>query len=136
MPFKLNNKAFAAEDSGYILLEPSIKAPAGFDTASETPTTLSDYISSVYVILFVAVMLLAVIAAIVYGTEYMFTNVYALKINAREKIMKVVWGIGIALISWLIINQINPDLAGNITNGNILLSGLKDFFTITPAVTN
>ena len=112
MAFNLINQAWAQE--GYVLLEQSVTVPAGINKASGTPTTLTEYIQSAYVILFIAVMLAAVIALVIYGAQYMFSNVYALKINAKERIMKVAWGVGIALVSWLILDQINPDLASKL----------------------
>ncbi|MFA6476341.1 MAG: hypothetical protein WCV68_02885 [Candidatus Paceibacterota bacterium] len=113
MPSNQNPILAQAADpaKGYVLLEQSVTVPAGINKASGTPTTLTEYIQSVYVILFIAVMLAAVIALVIYGAQYMFSNVYSLKINAKERIIKVAWGVGIALVSWLILDQINPDLA-------------------------
>jgi hypothetical protein len=118
MPFNQDINPILAQATeptkGYVLLEQSVTVPAGINKASGTPTTLTEYIQSAYVILFIAVMLAAVIALIVYGAQYMFSNVYSLKINAKERIMKVAWGVGIALVSWLMLDQINPDLASKL----------------------
>lgn len=63
----------------------------------------------------------------------MMSDVLSLKANAKKRIGGVFIGIGILLFSWLLLNQINPDLASNIegknpdgTNVNIIFGGLRD----------
>ena len=130
----LKNTHLAVEgeaDSGYVLLEPSITEPSGIE-ASGTPISLSDYISSVYVVFFVIVIISAIITLVYFGFAYMTSDIISLKSNAKKRITSVLIGLGILLFSWILLNQINPDLASNLggtsTDGyeNVIFSGLKN----------
>lgn len=112
-----NNPILAASgDSAgsYVLLEPSILAPSELNPQSAGPTTFTDYIQGVYVVFFIVVMVSAIIMLVYYGTTYMFSVKTDYKAAAKKRLMNIFWGLLIAFLSWLVLNQINPSLAKNL----------------------
>ena len=119
MVTNLNNPilAKAAGDSAgsYVLLEPSILEPSELSPQNtDQVVTFTDYIQGLYVIFFIVVMVSAIIMLVYYGTAYMFSVKTDYKTAAKKRLTNILWGVFIAFISWLILNQINPCLAGNL----------------------
>ena len=96
--------------NGYVLLEPSVLDPGNLTPTGGTPVTLSDYAQGAYVILFIAVIISAIVMLMYYGIAYMLSDVASFKATAQKRLLNILWGLGIALLSWLILKQINPDL--------------------------
>lgn len=96
-----------AQQATYTLLQP-LEVP-GQGTV-ETTADLNSYLNlAVKVILGVAGVL-AVIMIMIGGIQYLSTDAIGGKSEGREKISGALWGIAIALVSWIILNTINPDL--------------------------
>jgi len=113
----LNNPILAqgGNTANYVLLEPSILEPGELNPRNaDKPVTFTDYVQGLYVIFFIAVMVSAVIMLVYYGTTYMFSVKTDYKTAAKKRLMNILWGIFIAFLSWLILNQINPDLASGL----------------------
>jgi hypothetical protein len=53
---------------------------------------------------------LAVIMIVWGGAEVMLSEGPWGKLNGKEKIWNAIWGLGLALVSWLILYTINPDI--------------------------
>lgn len=115
MSIHKNNNLLA--QAGYTLLEPSVIQPDP-STASNQPIGLGDYLKGAYVTLFVVVITVAIVSLVYYGLTYMLSDVSNLKGEAKNRINKVFIGLGIALISFILLNEINPDLL-NIDLGRI-----------------
>lgn len=96
-------------EAGYTLLEPSVIQPNP-STAKDTPINLSDYLKGAYVTLFAVVITAAIVSLVYYGLTYMLSDVSNLKGEAKSRMTKVFIGIGIALISFILLNEVNPDL--------------------------
>ncbi len=119
MAINLNNPILAQTTGGsagsYVLLEPSILAPSELNPQNTNQVvTFTDYIQGLYVIFFIAVMVSAIIMLVYYGTTYMFSVKTDYKAAAKKRLTNILWGVFIAFISWLVLNQINPDLANNL----------------------
>lgn len=109
MPIYKNNNLIA--QAGYTLLEPSVIRPnPNPEEAKDTPISLADYLQGAYVALFVVVIVAAIVSLVYYGFTYMLSDVSNLKGEAKSRMTKVFIGLGIALISFVLLNEVNPDL--------------------------
>ncbi len=124
-----NNSNLLAATAGYTLLEPSVVQPDP-SKASGTPISLSLYLKGAYVTMFIVVIIGAILVMVYYGIGYMMSDVASFKGTAKSRLTKVFIGIGIAILSFILLNQINPDLAGNLgkNSNNIILNGLNSLF--------
>lgn len=105
---QLNNKLLAAAD-GYTLLEPSVAYPTT-NTYPEGTTNLTTYLQGAYITMFVVVIIAAIVTLVYFGLGYMLSDTYNFKSDAKQRMTKVFIGIGIALLSYILLKEINPDL--------------------------
>lgn len=129
-----NQPQLLAEATGYTLLEPSIVQPNPA-SASGTPTNISQYLNGAYITMFIIVIVGAVITLVYYGIGYMMSDVTSFKTDAKRRLWNVFIGIAIALLSFILLNEINPDLL------KIELSRVRPVVntvqsTVAPAVNN
>jgi len=100
--------------SCYTPLEPN--AFAGFNTTSPTGNSLADFLGNVFSFGIAAAVVLALIMIIWGGIEYMTTDSWQNKDDGKKRIQDALLGLGLALISYLILFTINPclvDFMGN-----------------------
>ena len=113
LPFKF---AFA---DGY---QPLAQIPALGNNID--PTNLSTYLQHLFEIGIGVAAGLAVIMIVVGGIEYMSTDAIGGKEEGKERITSALWGLLLALASWLILNTINPALLNmNLQVGGDTTSG-------------
>lgn len=95
-------------NNGYQLLEPSII----INNNNQQPENygLKEYLQTAYVLLLVLVISAVVFWFIVGGLEYILSDTLNSKIGGKNKLMKALLGLAIALSSFLLLNLINPDL--------------------------
>jgi hypothetical protein len=119
----INQPKNIAATAGYTLLEPSVIQPNP-NSASGTPIGLTAYLNGIYVTFFILTIIGAIVILVWYGIEYMTSDIPGFKGNAKGRITKVFIGIGIALLSYIILQLINPDLIkinldiGSLLNGS------------------
>jgi len=71
---------------------------------------LSSYLQGMFRLLIALATVFAMIMIIWGGIEYMSTDAISGKEEGKERIQNAVWGLILALVSWLILYTINPDL--------------------------
>jgi hypothetical protein len=91
---------------GYQLLEPTITG----GITSVDASNFADYLKSLYIAFFTATTALSVLVFTIGGLEYILSAIPGVKVNGKEKMTNALFGLGIALASYLILNTINPDL--------------------------
>ena len=99
----------------YQLLEPSVIIDKGGTqpgTVAGTGETygLKEYLQTAYLVAFVVVVSAAVFWLIIGGLEYILADLPSVKLGGKEKLKKSLFGLAIALSSWLLLNLINPKL--------------------------
>lgn len=96
----------------YQLLEPSviIDAPAGTGETQPANYGLTEYLQTAYIMLFVLIVSAAIFFLILGGLEYILSDLPAVKIEGKSKLIKALTGLAIALSSYLLLQLINPDL--------------------------
>lgn len=104
----VNILPFATMAAGYQLLEPSVI----INDEGSQPTTygLREYLETAYLILFVVIICAAVFYLVLGGLEYVLSDIPNIKLDGMSKFKKALLGLAIALLSYLILNIINPDL--------------------------
>ncbi|HET8574792.1 MAG TPA: pilin [Candidatus Paceibacterota bacterium] len=90
-------------DATYTLLEP-------LPTLSTQTPDLATYLGGVYVLTIGFAGILAVLMIIIGGIEYIFSAIPSAKSDAKRRITGAVGGLILALLSWIILNTINPAL--------------------------
>lgn len=102
---------FAQEQSGVLLLEPI----DGFLASEDSPriTSLSIYLDGAYRLGIAVASGLAVIMIALGGIEYMTTGSISKKAEGRERIFSAIWGLLLALGSFVILQTINPAFTQN-----------------------
>jgi hypothetical protein len=77
---------------------------------SESPTTFGKYVVAIYEFLLSLVGIVAMVMIIIGGFRYMTStgNASAMA-DAKDMIFSALLGLGLALLSWLILYTINPD---------------------------
>ncbi len=108
--------AFAVD--GYTLLEPTIIIDQG--GTQPTEYGLTDYLKTIYLLMFVLIISATVFYFILGGLEYITSDIPGIKLDGKSKIRKALLGLFIALTSYLLLNLINPDLL----NLNLLLDAI------------
>jgi len=83
---------------------------APFPGVSSSGTTFQEYIPAVFNILIAVAGVLAVIMITIGGIQYMSTDSVYNKDSGRKTINAAIGGLLLALISWFILNTINPSL--------------------------
>lgn len=91
---------------GYTLLEPGVTGSAG----GQAPTNFLTYINIFYKVLLWLTIALAIIYIVVGGIQYMTSAAASGKGDGKDKIFGALKGLAIALLSYLILYSINPDL--------------------------
>lgn len=95
----------------YCLLEP---LPIGegntFDKYDGATTTAADYINLIIKVFISIIGVLGVIMIVLGGVQYMTTDAISKKEGGKEMITNSVFGLLLALASWLILNTINEHL--------------------------
>lgn len=84
-----------------------LEAPFGGNTEV---TSLPDYISKIYIFAMGAVGIAALYALVLGGVQYVTSSVVDQKADAKDRIIKALIGLAVALGSYLILYTINPDL--------------------------
>jgi hypothetical protein len=96
-------KSFALE---YTPLE-----EGAFDGFEKTEgTQLSEFLSQAFQFGLALAAALAVIMIVWGGVQIMTTDSWTGKASGKEKVWNAIWGLILALVSWLILYTINPDL--------------------------
>jgi hypothetical protein len=72
--------------------------------------TASSYITGVFMLVIAVASGLAVVMIIVGGIQYMSTDAFSGKSEAKNTIQNAIWGLLLAISAWLILNTINPKL--------------------------
>lgn len=102
------------EESGVILLE---KTLPNVGNEEGKVTDLGTYLNGMFLVGIGVATALAVVMITIGGVQYMVSESFGGKDAGREKISGAVWGLVLALGSFLILNTINPDLLSfNITD--------------------
>ena len=89
----------------YKLLEPS-----AFGTKITETASLGDFLSQAFQFGLAIAAALAVIMIVWGGVEIMISESMGGKLDGKAKIWDAIWGLGLALVSWLILYIINPDI--------------------------
>lgn len=100
-----NNKVLAAN---YNLLESSVAQTSASNQTSGT--NLQSYLQGVYVTLFVVVITSAIVYLVLFGIQYMSSTSFGVKKSAKDRLWMIVFGLAIALLSFIFLKLINPDL--------------------------
>lgn len=101
-----------ADQINYVPLEPG--AIEGLNTNS---TNLVDFLNGVFKFGIAIAVVLAFIMIVYGGIMKMTTDSWTKQDTAKEKITNAIYGLGLALVSWLILYTINPCLVTWTGNG-------------------
>ncbi len=107
--------AAAAVTQTYTPLEPN-----ALPGVTESAANLGSFLGSVFNFGIAAAVVLALIMIIWGGIEYMTTDAWMKKGEGKKRITDALLGLGLALVSWLLLYIINPNLVTY--NGNLLLN--------------
>ncbi|MDD5318397.1 MAG: pilin [Candidatus Pacebacteria bacterium] len=77
---------------------------------SATPVDFPTYLNSMYKLGIAAAGVLAVIMIVVGGIQYMTSEAIGSKEEGKDRIWSAIWGLVLALMSFIILNTINPKL--------------------------
>lgn len=91
-------------------------APLPGITGSYDTSSLSGYLQTVFQIGIGVAAGLAVIMIVLGGIQYMSTDAIGGKEEGKDKITSALWGLLLALISFVILNTINPALVSTSLN--------------------
>ncbi len=92
-----------------ILLEPGLVELRGVESTSD-PNLLVSYLQGA-ISTFIAILALSSVIVIAYsGVEYTASGLSDKKQRAKERIWHAIWGLVLALSSYLILHTINPEL--------------------------
>ncbi len=95
----------------YCLLEPlPIGAGQVYDKYDPKVTSAADYINLAIKIFISIIGALGVIMIVLGGVQYMTTDAISKKEGGKEMISNAIFGVILALVSWLLLNTINPHL--------------------------
>jgi len=107
-----------ADTLTYTPLEPN--AFPGLDMTA-APGNFAGFLGNLFDYIIAIAVVLAVIMIIFGGIEYMTTDAWNKKEDGIKKINDALWGLGLALVSYLLLYTINPALVN--FSGNIFVSG-------------
>jgi uncharacterized membrane protein len=97
----------------YVTLEPELWKTAGVGSGDGTKistTSLGDFLSKIFNLGIAIAVALSVVMITFGGVQYMTTDSWNKKEEGKERIRNALYGLGLALISWLILYTINPCL--------------------------
>ena len=109
--------------AGYVPLEPSV-------TGGEVGGNMGAYLNRIYKLGIAIAGILAVLYIVVGGFQYMLSESLFEKGAGKERIKAALGGLILALVSWIVLNTINPDLV----KFNIRLPDFKVDVRKTPPV--
>ncbi|HEY4506438.1 MAG TPA: hypothetical protein VJJ24_03265 [Candidatus Paceibacterota bacterium] len=94
--------------SNYTLLEP---IPDTQNQGGGKAPTAVQYLQRIYYFALMSAVILAILMLVIAGAEYTAAGVSpSAKEDAKKRIMYALGGLLLALLSWLILNTINPDI--------------------------
>ena len=73
-----------------------------------TTANLSTYFQGIFNLSIGIAAIMAFVLLTVYGFEYMTKDSLGAKMNAKDHLTNVAWGVGLVLFAYLILNTINP----------------------------
>lgn len=91
--------------ASYTLLEPSL-----FGTTATTTLTFIEYANKAFKVLLSLTIGLAILFIVIGGIEYTTSALPNVKSDGKERIKGALWGLFIALLSYLVLYTINPEL--------------------------
>ena len=86
------------------------KAFENFGGVITEKTTLGQFLSQAFQFGLAIAAALAVVMIVWGGVEIMLSEAVTKKEDGKKKIWDAIWGLGLALVSWLILYIINPDI--------------------------
>ena len=84
--------------------------PNAFGGTAVVTTSLGGFLSQAFQFGLAIAAALAVVMIVWGGVEYMLSESFTKKDDGKKKIWDAIWGLGLALVSWLILYIINPDI--------------------------
>ena len=97
--------------------------PQAFGNIPENGSNLGAFLGAVFNWGIAAAIALALIMIILGGMQLMTTDSWTGKEEGKSRIFNAIWGLGLALVSWLLLYIINPNLVT--FQGNLLLNPTK-----------
>ena len=97
----------------------------------QTVSTFVEYVTNLIPFILMLAAVLAVVQIVIGGMEWAFSESILAKGEGKERITQALYGLLIALLSWLILNTINPDLV----NLKLTIPGLPNTNTLGGAGT-
>jgi succinate dehydrogenase/fumarate reductase cytochrome b subunit len=121
--FIISAVLFLFQTTSVFALEYVPLEPAAFkDVTASATTSLGSYLGQVFNFGIAIAVTLALIMIIWGGIMYMTTDSWSGKEEGKTKITNALWGLGLALVSWLLLWTINPNLVNFGGSNNALLS--------------
>ena len=108
----------------YCLLAPIPGLSSSTDNSIDVKEDFGGYVTRMIRIIIGLMAVIAVIMVIFGGIQYMISESGGEKGAGKERIMNAIWGLVLALSSYMILNTINPDLVDigiNIPHGELTL---------------
>lgn len=115
LPLQAQIPGGSGETEGFATYEPLAPLPIGPGGSNEMPTQLATYLPAMFQFLIGIAGVLAVIMIVIGGIQYMSTDAIYGKTAGKEKITQALGGLLLAMVSWLILYTVNP----NILNTNL-----------------
>lgn len=84
--------------------------PKAFGATLTNTSSLGDFLAQAFQFGLALAAALAVIMIVWGGVEIMLSESMFKKEDGKKKIWDAIWGLGLALVSWLILYTINPDI--------------------------
>lgn len=118
-------KELLAQATEYSLLAP---LPGVTKAGSEATSTFATYIPGMFNLVIGVAGVLAVVMIIYGGIQYMSTDAFQGKSDAKDTISNALWGLLLTISAWLILFTVNPNLVNfnlNIEQQDLPLEGLN-----------
>ena len=93
----------------YCLLAPIPGLTSSTDGSIDVTNGFGDYINRIIRIFIGLLSVMAVIMIVFGGIQYMISDVAGEKSAGKDRIMNAIWGLVLALASYMLLNTINPD---------------------------
>jgi len=140
--------AIFPNDTGPIIVDPLPSnyqeeyiplAPLPFEglNGGSTPT-LGEYLASIFRMGIVVVVILAVLMIVFHGIALAVTASAGKKSDHKDGVKNAIFGLLLAMGSWLLLNTINPQLASDLGIGipNVTLEGDAESISTSPTTTS
>ena len=98
--------ACVSSNQNYCLLAPL----PGLGNSVDTTKGVGDYLNTIIKVIIGFMAVLAVVMMVVGGIQYMVSNIAGEKASAKSRMTNAIFGLVLALSSYLILNTINPNL--------------------------